>query len=136
MFDRIRKKDRTPRGDPIDAGSTLVMLDEANFVEQTTGRFTLVDFWAPWCLPCHAFAPIFEAAAAQHGDTATFAKCNVDSSPGLAQRLGIHGIPTLVVFGPDGMELGRAVGALSTHQLDHILDDVARIASTQHPDGL
>jgi thioredoxin len=105
-----------------------VVLDDGNFGEQTVGRYAVVDFWAPWCGPCCGFAPVFEAAAREHDGPLTFAECNVDESPTTALRLGIRGIPTLVVFGPDGDELGRVVGALSASHLSDVVDGASRLA--------
>ena len=72
----------------------------------------LVDFWAEWCGPCRTLAPIVEAIAAQYGDAARVFKLNVDDSPAVAQRYGIQGIPTLILF-QDGEEKDRIIGAVS-----------------------
>ena len=58
----------------------------------------VVDFWAPWCGPCRAMAPIFERAAKELEPRVRFAKVNVDEEPSIAGRYGIRGIPTLIVF--------------------------------------
>jgi thioredoxin 2 len=58
----------------------------------------VVDFWAPWCGPCRAMAPIFERAAKELEPRVRFAKINVDEEPSIAGRYGIRGIPTLIVF--------------------------------------
>jgi thioredoxin 1 len=87
--------------------------------DQTFGESVLradqpvvVDFWAPWCRPCLAMAPTFEALAAEYAGKMTFAKLNTDDNQMTAGRLGIQGIPTLVFF-RGGREIDRIVGLVS-----------------------
>ncbi|MDO5628531.1 MAG: thioredoxin [Mobilicoccus sp.] len=67
----------------------------------------LVDFWAPWCGPCKAIAPILEEIAAEHGDKLTIIKLNTDENPGVTARYGITGIPALNVY--TGGELVKSI---------------------------
>jgi len=66
----------------------------------------LVDFWADWCGPCRALAPIVELAAKQYAGAAHIFKLNVDDSPAVVERYGIQAIPTLILF-QDGVEKDR-----------------------------
>ena len=76
----------------------------------------LVDFWAPWCGPCRAAAPILEALAKSHAGRLLVLKVNTDDDPQPSAALGIQGIPTFVVF-KDGVEQARQAGMLPAAQM-------------------
>lgn len=69
----------------------------------------LVDFWADWCAPCKMVAPVVDEIARAHTGRLLVAKVDTDRAPRVAQRFGIRGIPTLIVF-RGGEEVGRSVG--------------------------
>ena len=69
----------------------------------------VVDFWAPWCGPCRMIAPVVEDLAQDYDGRALIAKINTDENVEVAGKLGIMGIPTLILF-KDGQEIDRVVG--------------------------
>jgi thioredoxin 1 len=80
----------------------------------------LVDFWAEWCGPCRAIAPLLEEVAAEKQDSLRVVKVNVDESPELATRFGVRSIPTLILF-QGGKPHAQRVGSLRRTELDTLL---------------
>ena len=73
-------------------------------------KLILYDFWAPWCPPCRAFGPKFEAWEEKHGDKADFIKVNIDENAEFASKKNISSIPTVILADEDGNEKARWVG--------------------------
>ena len=88
----------------------------------------VVDFGAPWCPPCRAMEPVFEELAARFEGGARFLKVNIDDNPGVAQRYGVKGIPTFIVF-DGGREAERVVGATGREALARILNKYVTVAA-------
>jgi thioredoxin 1 len=91
---------------------------DATFDETINGSTepVLVDFWAEWCGPCKAIAPILDEIATESAGKLTIAKLNVDENPDVALRFDVMSIPTLILF-KDGQAQKRLVGAKGKRQL-------------------
>jgi len=83
----------------------------------------LIDFWAPWCGPCRAIAPIVEELAGEYDGKLKIVKMNVDDNPQTPAQYGVRGIPNLILF-KDGEVKQQIVGAVPKAHLVKAIDDV------------
>jgi thioredoxin 1 len=103
-----------------------VELNKDNFESVITGSdMVIVDFWAPWCAPCRAFAPTFEAASEQHGGV-VFAKVNTEDEQEIAAAFNIRSIPTLMVF-REQVILYAEAGALPPQMLEEVVNQAKAV---------
>jgi thioredoxin 1 len=105
------------------SNSTIVHTTDAAFETDVLKSETpvLVDFWAEWCGPCKAIAPVLEEMASAYGDKVRIAKLNVDENSMTAAKFNIRSIPTLLLF-QKGALVAQKIGALSKSQLHTFLD--------------
>ena len=91
--------------------ASVVNANETNFHDEvlTGGQAVLVDFWASWCGHCSRLAPVMDELAQEIGDKVKVVKVNVDENRGLAQKYGVMGLPTMIVF-KDGEQVEKLTG--------------------------
>ena len=104
------------------ASDKIKHVNQSTFEAEVAGSDVpvLVDFWATWCGPCKAIAPLLEQVADAYDGRVRIAKVDVDSNRDLAVRYNIRNIPALLLF-KDGEVVGQHVGALNRGQLDSLL---------------
>lgn len=92
-------------------GNQMMHLNDQSFVEQVekSNEPILVDFWAEWCMPCRALAPVLDELATEFQGKIRFAKVNVDECRDIPAKFGIRGIPTLILFN-QGKKVNELVG--------------------------
>ncbi|MCB0327047.1 MAG: thioredoxin [Bdellovibrionales bacterium] len=89
-----------------------------------SGTPTLVDFWAPWCGPCKAIAPVVEELAQEYAGKVAFKKINIDENPSTPVQYHVKGIPTLILF-KDGKVIDQLVGSAPKERLKALIGKVA-----------
>jgi len=91
-----------------------------NLLKDYNERIIIVDFWAIWCGPCMAFAPVFEKLQKEHSQDFIFAKVNVDELPSIAQKYRITGIPTTLFIKNDKI-IHKIVGSVNYDYMQRVL---------------
>lgn len=104
----------------------MIHLDARGYAEFVSGGgLRIIDMWAPWCGPCRAFAPTFEAVAGEmEGDGALFAKLDVDAAQDVAIGEEIVSIPSVVIY-RDGQRVAKLVGMMAAPELRAAIADAA-----------
>jgi thioredoxin 1 len=115
--DRVREA-----GEKTMSSELIKHVSDASFEADVlnSAKPVLVDYWAEWCGPCKAIAPILDEAAKEYGDRLQIAKMNVDDNREVPAKFGIRGIPTLMLF-KGGSLAATKVGALTKAQLTSFL---------------
>jgi thioredoxin 1 len=118
-----RQSTRTPDYDE-DKAMSIINITNENFESEVlkADKPVLVDFWAEWCGPCKAIAPILEQIAEEYKDRLTLAKLDVEENQNIAMQYAVRSIPTLMLFSGGDVQ-AQHVGMLSKEQLGQLLDE-------------
>jgi thioredoxin 1 len=102
--------------------SPLAAFNDANFEAEVlqSPQPVLVDFWATWCGPCRAIAPVIAQLAQQYAGQVKMGKLNVDDCPRVATQLDVRSVPTLLMF-KDGQVVGQLVGAAARPTIERLV---------------
>ena len=97
----------------------MLEVTQENFEKEVlnSDKPVLIDFWAPWCMPCKIIAPAVEKLAEELQGKVKVSKSNVDEAPAVATELSVMNIPTLVLF-KDGKEVSRMIGVNSKEAIE------------------
>jgi len=103
--------------------ANILEISDATFEQEVLQSAipVLVDFWAPWCGPCRAIAPVIEELNTEYAGKVKMAKCNVDDNPKTPSRYGIRAIPTLIIF-KGGNVNEQITGAVAKSQIAAAID--------------
>ncbi|MCU0531529.1 MAG: thioredoxin [Syntrophales bacterium] len=107
------------------SGETVIHVNEGTFDAEVlkSGQPALVDFWAPWCGPCRAIAPVLDELAEEYKGKVKVAKINVDENRKLAGDHGVMSIPTMILF-KDGKVVDKLIGLVPKDRLKALMDKV------------
>lgn len=108
-------------------GKGMLEFTDGNFKDEALDSKlpVVVDFWATWCGPCKAIAPIMQELAAEYKGRARVGKVNVDDNPAITRDFNILNIPTLI-FIKDGEEMGRLVGINSKAEISKRIEELIK----------
>lgn len=98
------------------------IINKNNFQEEVLEErgTVVIDFFAPWCMPCKKFSPVVDKIAEEYRGSVKVGKVNIDEDPELAQKFGVMSIPTLVVM-RDGKILNRSVGLKTKKEVENMI---------------
>lgn len=104
------------------ASENVIEFTDENFDREVlqSGIPVLVDFWATWCAPCKAIAPLIDTIADEYAGKIKVGKVNVDENQATPGKYGVRGIPTIILF-KDGAVLEQVVGAVPKSQIDALI---------------
>jgi len=109
------------------SGTNLIEIGDSTFEQEVLKSDipVLVDFWAPWCGPCRAIAPVIDELAGEYSGKLKVAKCNVDDNPQTPSKYGIRAIPTLIIF-KGGAVSEQITGAVAKSQILAAIENAVR----------
>lgn len=104
------------------ASEKVITISDSSFDADVTNsdKPVLVDFWATWCAPCKAIAPVIDSIAGEFDGQIVVGKVNVDENPVTPGKYGVRGIPTIILF-KDGKVVDQVVGAVPKSQLEALI---------------
>src|SRR5438552_13912558 len=104
------------------ASKNVIEITDDSFNREvlTADKPALVDFWATWCAPCRAIAPLVEQLAKEYQGKLTVAKLNIDENPKIPTQYDVRSIPTLLMF-KDGKVVGQIVGAVPRPKIEELI---------------
>lgn len=103
----------------------MIHVTDANFKQEVLDHQgpVLVDFWAPWCMPCRILGPIIDKLAKDYAGKVKVVKLNTDENPAMSAKYEIMAIPTMIIF-RDGKPVQNIAGLLPEAQLKQVLDQI------------